>query len=1557
VALVGSASVEIVPDARGFREKLDAALKGITDITIGVTADTAAAKAKIDALVAARTVEIKFRTNGAPTGQQGTKAGSDYADAFSRIVQSKVEAALRSLPEVQIGVATTEAEQKLKDLQADLAKIRDGKVGVDFTSEEALAKIDEFRQRLDALGSQSPDVQVRTNTLAAIAELDKVRLKLDELNGKTVESTVRVRTEQTGDQTAGSSAGFSGGLLGAAVLPLAALAVPLGAATLGLGAGLAGGVAAGVAALGALKLGLSGVGTAVQAVQAQQASAGADAVSYGNAQASAAAGVQSAQNGLANAQRSAATAATSSARAITTAQQGVADAQRAASASVKTALASEAAARTAVVDAQRAATASVTTALASETSARTAVADATRSAAASVSSALVGQESAERSLENAQRSETNAQNTLTLARKSAQQQIEDLTNSVADGALAQRGAVLAVESASAQLQLTNANAFSTQLQRDQAQLAYDQAVQQTTDLKTRQDRLIAQKAAADKAGVDGATNVLAAQQALGNATQGVAVAQDALARANAAVTEAQRAGAESVQKSQDKLLQSTAAVTEARRAGAESVAKAEQSLAVSSAAVTEARRAGAESVAKAEQGVTAAQEASAASAASSAASITSAQEGVANALRQQAIAAAAVSSSAATAAAALAGLTPAAAVFAQFVVSTLEPALKRLKDAASSGFLPGLQQGITDLLPLMPVFTSIVSNVSTALGGLFTAAGAGLSGPFFTQFFGFLRDTAGPALSTLGTIIGNVVTGFAGLFQGFAPVIAQVGGGIAGLTGQFAAFATSLSTSNGFQSFLAYVVATGPLVASTFGDLFRLIGNLIEGLAPLGAVLLTVVDQVAKLLANLGPQGLLIAIAAVSAAVVGLGIAFGPISISVVAISTGITALAALFTNLYQTSQPFHDFIQNKLLPTLQAFGGFIKDDFLSALGRIKQAFEDNQPAIERLGQALGVVAEGVGLLAGALAVAGITGTIEAITGVFTVLADALTLVVQGIDDVATAAKKGVDALGTLGGPLASLSTVVDGFGGSTTIAGHAVADMSAATTNAKPAADALSTAQDGLKASQDKLSTALQGSIDKFTILNGGVLAHQAAADALTTANAALTTSVNTNGVSLDGNTTAGVANKAAIIGALTALNDKITADFKANESTQGYTSALETANQQTADGKAKLEALAGQLGLNKVQTDALVSSILKTPDQVKTEFSNNLTQAQADVAAFQATVDAIHGKDIKIGVQGYIQGGAGNEIIPGQGAIPKATGGYISGAGTGTSDSIPARLSNGEFVVKASETVKHLPMLHAMNNGQLPGFANGGFVPKAVVTLNGSDDFTPATSGIADFFKKLNPTNLLGLASVGSGGIGSSIPGAGGSVDRWAPQILQALALQGLPANFLAGVENVIAHESGGNPNAINLTDSNAVAGHPSQGLMQTIPSTFLGNAGPFASRGITDPLANIYAGIHYAMANYGAGFFANGGRSDSSGGYLGYDSGGYIPPGVSNIYNGTGKPEMVFTPEQLSKRDAQGGNGGAFTDQQVRQLVHAIGQVAPGVTDGLNGVARSAYAAQRG
>lgn len=57
-------------------------------------------------------------------------------------------------------------------------------------------------------------------------------------------------------------------------------------------------------------------------------------------------------------------------------------------------------------------------------------------------------------------------------------------------------------------------------------------------------------------------------------------------------------------------------------------------------------------------------------------------------------------------------------------------------------------------------------------------------------------------------------------------------------------------------------------------------------------------------------------------------------------------------------------------------------------------------------------------------------------------------------------------------------------------------------------------------------------------------------------------------------------------------------------------------------------------------------------------------------------------------------------------------AGGGRVDGPGTGTSDSIPARLSKGEFVVNADATRKFGPLLDAINSGRVLKFASGGMV-----------------------------------------------------------------------------------------------------------------------------------------------------------------------------------------------------------------------------------------------------
>jgi SLT domain-containing protein len=138
---------------------------------------------------------------------------------------------------------------------------------------------------------------------------------------------------------------------------------------------------------------------------------------------------------------------------------------------------------------------------------------------------------------------------------------------------------------------------------------------------------------------------------------------------------------------------------------------------------------------------------------------------------------------------------------------------------------------------------------------------------------------------------------------------------------------------------------------------------------------------------------------------------------------------------------------------------------------------------------------------------------------------------------------------------------------------------------------------------------------------------------------------------------------------------------------------------------------------------------------------------------------------------------------------------------------------------------------------------------------------DSLPNTKGLFDFsgnkVSAVKPDVADKIAKL------ISEPGSGGSVKRWAPQVKMALAQLGLSPSNLDLVLHRIGVESGGNPSIVNNWDSNAKMGNPSQGLMQTIPQTFQHYAGPYLKRGILDPMANIYAGLNYAVHRYGKGW----------------------------------------------------------------------------------------------
>ncbi|MEV6324614.1 transglycosylase SLT domain-containing protein [Nocardia sp. NPDC051787] len=96
--------------------------------------------------------------------------------------------------------------------------------------------------------------------------------------------------------------------------------------------------------------------------------------------------------------------------------------------------------------------------------------------------------------------------------------------------------------------------------------------------------------------------------------------------------------------------------------------------------------------------------------------------------------------------------------------------------------------------------------------------------------------------------------------------------------------------------------------------------------------------------------------------------------------------------------------------------------------------------------------------------------------------------------------------------------------------------------------------------------------------------------------------------------------------------------------------------------------------------------------------------------------------------------------------------------------------------------------------------------------------------------------------------------------NLDGWIRQALDIMAANNIPGSY-HGIHRNIIRESSGNPQAINLWDSNAAAGIPSKGLLQVIDPTFRAYHVEGTSWDIWDPVANIVAACNYAAHRYGS------------------------------------------------------------------------------------------------
>lgn len=153
--------------------------------------------------------------------------------------------------------------------------------------------------------------------------------------------------------------------------------------------------------------------------------------------------------------------------------------------------------------------------------------------------------------------------------------------------------------------------------------------------------------------------------------------------------------------------------------------------------------------------------------------------------------------------------------------------------------IQGMKSLKTIIEELKPVFEGSVKAVQS----LMTSFDKSLKTDEVQKFFDFIGKKAGPSLVAMGKSFGNIFKGIMNLMVAFGPLAGDMENGLLKLTERFAKWTASLGQSEGFQKFVDYVKVNGPVFLSVIGQLGLLIENLLTAMAPMGAILMEMIQR------------------------------------------------------------------------------------------------------------------------------------------------------------------------------------------------------------------------------------------------------------------------------------------------------------------------------------------------------------------------------------------------------------------------------------------------------------------------------------------------------------------------------------------------------------------------------------------------------------------------------------------------------------------------------------------------------------------------------------------
>lgn len=197
-----------------------------------------------------------------------TRRAEQRIGAFAAGMRGRISAAVRALPEIEIGADSTDAQRELARIRQEMVALGRQRIGVDIDAAAAQTRLAELTTQLQALQA-SDDIQINADVEAALAGLGVVAAAVEDLDGRT--ARVKVEVDRSFADAIVKVAAL-GRALTQIALPAAALAAVPTILAIGAAATTAAGslwllpaaAAVAAAAVGTLVVGLQGFSEAMK---------------------------------------------------------------------------------------------------------------------------------------------------------------------------------------------------------------------------------------------------------------------------------------------------------------------------------------------------------------------------------------------------------------------------------------------------------------------------------------------------------------------------------------------------------------------------------------------------------------------------------------------------------------------------------------------------------------------------------------------------------------------------------------------------------------------------------------------------------------------------------------------------------------------------------------------------------------------------------------------------------------------------------------------------------------------------------------------------------------------------------------------------------------------------------------------------------------------------------------------------------------------------------------------------------------------------------------------